>query len=95
MFRFGIMAIVSGAVLVACSVPQMTYIEAMEFCQGNADAAAGPQGAVGLSVGTGGTNASFSISLSDSYLRGDDPKVVYETCMNELSQNGQISGVSE
>lgn len=95
MFRFGVTAVVFGLGLSACTLPQMSYTEALAFCQDKADAAAGPQGAVGVSVGTGGTSASFSISLSDSYLRGDDPKVVYETCMNELSQNGQISGVSE
>ncbi len=95
MFRFGIIAGALGLGLMACTLPQMTYVEALAFCQDKADAAAGPQGVVGLGVGTGGTNASLSISLSDSYLRGDDPQVVYETCMNELSQNGQISGVSE
>jgi hypothetical protein len=95
MFRFGITAVVFGLALSACSAPQKTYAEAIAFCQDRADAAAGPRGAVGLSVGTGGTNASFAISLSDSYLRGDDPKIVYDTCMNELSQNGQISGVAE
>ena len=95
MFRFCITVIAFGLIVSACSAQQMTYAEAVAFCQDKADAAAGPQGAVGLSVGTGGTNASFAISLSDSYLRGDDPKVVYETCMNELSQNGKISGVSE
>ena len=95
MFRFGITVIAFGLGLTACTLPQMTYVEALAFCQDKADAAAGPQGAAGLSVGTGGTNASLSISLSDSYLRGDDPQLVYETCMNELSQNGQILGVSE
>ncbi len=95
MFRFGITAGVFGLVLSACTLPQMTYTEAMVLCQDKADAAAGPQGALGFSVGTGGTNASLSISVSDSYFNGDDPAVVYETCMNELSQNGQISGVSE
>ena len=95
MFRFGIIAVVSSLVISACSLPQMTYAEALAFCQDKADAAAGPQGEVELSVGTGGTNASFSISVSDSFIRGDDPAIVYETCMNELSQNGQISGVSE
>lgn len=95
MFRFGIIAVAFGLVLSACTAPQKTYVEAMAFCQDRADAAAGPQGAVGLSVGTGGTDASFSISISDSYLRGDDPKIVYETCMNELAQNGQISGVAK
>ncbi len=93
MFRFGTIAVVSGLVLSACTLPQMTFPEAVAYCQDKADAAAGPQGAVGIGVGTGGTNASFSISVSDSFLRGDDPEVVYETCMNELSQNGQISGV--
>jgi len=95
MFRFGIIAVAFGLVLTACTLPKMTYVEAIAVCQDKADAAAGPQGMVGLSTGTGGTNASFSISLSDTYLRGDDPDVVYETCMNELAQNGQISGVSE
>ena len=95
MFRIGIIASVFGLVLSACTLPHMTYVEALTFCQEKADAAAGPQGDVGLSLGTDGTNASFSISISDTYLRGVDPKVVYETCMNELSQNGQISGVSE
>ncbi len=95
MFRFGIMVVVFGLGLSACTMPQMTYAEALAFCQDKADAAAGPQGAVGLSVGTGGTDASFAISVSDSYLRGDDPKVVYESCMNELAPNGQISGVAE
>ena len=95
MFRFGIIAVVSSLVISACSLPQMTYAEALAFCQDKADAAAGPQGEVELSVGTVGTNASFSISVSDSFIRGDDPAIVYETCMNELSQNGQISGVSE
>jgi len=94
MFRFGKYAIVFGLVLSACTPPQMTFPEAVAFCQDKADAATGPQGAVGLSVGTGGTDASLSISISDSYLRGDDPDLVYETCMNELSQNGKISGVS-
>ena len=95
MLRFGIATIGFGLVLSGCTPPQMTYAEAITYCQDKADAAAGPQGAVGLSVGTGGTSASFEISVSDSYLRGDNPDVVYETCMNELSQNGQISGVSE
>ena len=93
--RFGIIAVVIGMVLSACTLPQMTYGEAIAFCQDKADAASGPQGEVGLSVGTGGTNATFSISLSDSYLRGDDPKEVYDTCMNELTTTGQISGVAE
>ncbi|MBL4873076.1 MAG: hypothetical protein JKY41_06700 [Rhodobacteraceae bacterium] len=93
MFRFGVIVSVIGLVLSACTAPQKTYVEAVAFCRDKADAASGPQGALGLSVGTGGTNASISISVSDAFLRGDDPEVVYETCMNELSQNGQISGV--
>jgi len=95
MFRFGITAVVLGLALSACTAPIMTYAKAMAVCQDKADAAAGPQGAVGLSVGTGGSNASFAVSISDSYLRGDEPKIVYDTCMNELAQNGQISGGAE
>lgn len=95
MFRFGIIAVVSSAALAACAPQKMTYAEAFAFCKDKADAAAGPQGEVGLSIGTGGTNASLSISVSDSFLRGDDPQVVFETCMNEFTLSGRISGVTE
>jgi len=67
----------------------------MAYCQDKADAAAGPQGSVGISVGTGGTTIGGNLSVSDSFLRGDDPKVVYETCMNDLVTSGQISGAAQ
>lgn len=95
MLRILAIPLIAGAALTGCTPPQMSYAEAMEFCHEKADAAAGPQGHVGLSIGTGGPSASLSLSLSDSYLRGDDPAVVYETCMNNLFANGQISGASE
>lgn len=81
-----------ASVALGCTPKVMTYAEALELCRDKADAAEGPQGEVGFSVGTNGPSANLSISISDSYLRGDDPQVVFETCMNELSANGQISG---
>ncbi len=93
--RISTIVVVATVIVAACTPRQMTYAEAREYCQEKADAAAGPQGEIGVSTGTSGTNFSFGISVSDSFLRGDDPNVVYDTCMNELSANGQISGVAE
>ncbi len=90
--RFVSLAVLAPIALAACAPQPMTLKQAMAYCQEKADAAAGVHGNVGLSLGTGGTSASLSLSVSDSYLRGDDPKIVYDTCMNNLSANGQITG---
>lgn len=89
--KFITLAIV-GAVLAGCTPPQMTYAEARAECEDQKRAAAGPQGNVGLSIGTGGPSASVGISISDSFIRGDDPQAVFDTCMNNFLANGQIIG---
>lgn len=81
-------------VAAGCTPKVLTHAEALEMCRDQADAASGPQGNLGASTGTSGTRANVSISISDSFLRGDDPQMVFDTCMNELSSNGQILGVS-
>jgi len=95
MVRLSTATLLAAMVLAACTPKQMTYAQANAICQDKADAAAGPQGSVGLSVGTGGTSASFGLTISDSFLRGDDPKVVYDTCMNNFYANGQIAGAAQ
>ena len=92
MLRSLILLTAAGAMLSACTPRRYSYVEAREFCQDKADAAAGPQGNASLSVGTGGPSASVGISISDSFLRGDDPQTVFDTCMNNLMANGQIVG---
>ena len=94
MFR----ALTTIAILTAvagCDPRPMTHAEALEFCHDKADAAAGPQGQVGVRSDATGVTPSLSISLSSSFLRGDDPQEVFDTCMNELSATGQILGETQ
>lgn len=92
MFRTLISVAILGAVVAGCTPRQVTYAEAKEICEDKSRAAAGPQGTVGIGIGTGGTSASVGISISDSFIRGDDPQTVYDTCMNKFLTNGQIIG---
>jgi hypothetical protein len=92
MLRNMILLSVAGLALAACTPPQYTFAEARALCEDKADAARGPQGNVAIGVGTGGPSFSAGISISDSYIRGDDPDAVYARCMNDLEQNGQIIG---
>lgn len=92
MFRSIILLTAAGAMLSACTPRQYDYTEARDFCQGKADAAAGPQGGATISAGTGGVRFGGNISVTDSFLRGDDPQIVFDTCMNNLMANGQIVG---
>ena len=92
MLRSLILLTAAGALLSACTPRQYSYVEARALCQDKADAAAGPQGNVAVGVGTGGTSFSGGISFSDSYLRGDDPQIVFDKCMNNLMASGQIVG---
>ncbi|MEE9454502.1 MAG: hypothetical protein V3V13_09000 [Paracoccaceae bacterium] len=95
MFRMIITTGIVGATLIGCAPKQMTYSEAIAHCQDKSAAAAGPQGKASIGVGTGGTSVGLGITISDSYIRGDDPKVVYDTCMSTLANNGQITGAPE
>ena len=92
MLRSLIILTAAGAMLSACTPRQYSYVEARALCQDKADAAAGPQGNASVGFGTGGPSASLGISISDSYLRGDDPQIVFDTCMNNLMAAGQIVG---
>jgi len=95
MFHMIIMTGIVGVALIGCAPKQMSYSEAIAHCQDKSAAAAGPQGKASVGVGTKGTSVGFGISISQSYLRGDDPKIVYDTCMNTLANNGQIIGAPE
>ncbi len=92
MLRLFSTMILAGIAVSACVPKQMTLGEAMDYCQEKADAAAGPQGNVTIGIGTDGPTFGAGISISDSYLRGDDPTVVYNKCMSDLSANNQIIG---
>ena len=83
MRRTAFLAISAVTLIAACEQPGMTFEEAREYCSEQAAAAAGPQGEASFAIGTGGPSASLSISIADSFIRGDDPQMVYDRCMAE------------
>ena len=72
-------AVLCAGGLAACA--PMTPAAVERACLDRARAAEGPRGAVAVGIGSGGgVNTSLAVSVSDDYLRGRDPREVYETC---------------
>lgn len=95
MVRMSIFLSVAALALTACDpiLKTMTYSQAVSRCQEESREASSPQ--ISATVGANSNTGLFgglSISLSDAYIRGLDPAMVYETCMNDLAANGQIIG---
>lgn len=87
-----ISAVCGGLAACAPNLPMYSRADAIDYCQEQARQAAGPTGSV--TIGANSSSGPFlgaQINLSDAYLRGLDPAVVYENCMNQLAANGQIS----
>ncbi|WP_394153464.1 hypothetical protein [Loktanella salsilacus] len=85
MRAFGLIA--GFAVLAACAPPTPPTLQQVEAkCSQEARAAAGPTGsiAVGASSSTG-LRSGISIGVTDDFLRGRDPAVVYAECYTRLS----------
>jgi len=83
-----------GFLAAACTtIPQsMTRTEAIALCQEKAREAAGPTGkaTVGANSNTG-PFFGLQLSFSDAFIRGLNPDVVFENCMNDLAAKGVIS----
>jgi len=94
MFRVFASIVIISAVA-GCDPRPMTYAEALEICRDKSNAAAGPQGNIGLRMDANGLTPTVNLSISDSFLRGDDPQEVFDICMNDLSISGQIIGVTQ
>ncbi len=80
------LALTSG-ILVSCEQQPKTYTiqEARAICEEKQRDAQGPR--TNVTVGANSESGGFggvSIALSDSYLRGEDPKLVYDKCMASL-----------
>ncbi len=81
------MVILTAALgLSACADPKPVSVEqAMAICTEKARSAIKPDVSVGIGVGTGGygtrVRTGIGIGMSSDYLKGTDPKEVYETCV--------------
>ncbi len=70
-------AVCSGVAACAPLTPEAVR----RACVERADAAGSPRGSVALGIGSGGMAGSLGIEVSDDFLRGRDPALVYERCM--------------
>lgn len=83
---FGRFALCAAVLLTAglAGCAPMTPAGVERACLDRARSAQSPRGAVAVGMGSGGgVNTSLAVSVSDDYLRGRDPREVYETCRAE------------
>lgn len=72
----------------ACTQTPLSPLDAAQVCEQRARAAQGPTGSVSVGASSrGGLSSGLSIGVTDDYLRGRDPYVVYEDCV--LARSGQ------
>jgi hypothetical protein len=79
--------IVVLSVLAACGPPTLPIAQQVEAkCSQEARGAAGPTGQVAVGVSSSnGLRSGISIGVTDDFLRGHDPAVVYAACYIRLT----------
>ncbi|WP_368667897.1 hypothetical protein [Palleronia pontilimi] len=85
-------AFIGLAALAACGPPSPEAIA--RACADRARAAAGPQGSVGVGIGSGGVATDLEVSVTGDFLRGRDPQQVYDECIAGRTQVGARIAVS-
>ena len=74
--------------LAACG-PMSPELAAQQ-CQDRARAATGPTGSVSIGVSNRGPVLGAEIGITDDYLRGRDPYVVYDECVRQKTGQGPV-----
>ena len=75
-------------VIVSCvgSSPKVySEAEILEICKLEKRNAQAPVTNVSVGTGSKGTNFAIQVLLSDKYLAGKDPEIVYENCISRIS----------
>ncbi len=89
MMKISLVALLTLSALSACDTTprQYTYQEARKICLDERRDAEGPRGNVTFGATSRGNGfGGATISINDKFIRGLDPDVVYEQCMNRLIQ---------
>ena len=84
----GLVAILAPISLMGCDLPPISPERAYEICSEEARRAAGPTGSVGLGVGSSGVTGNFEVTVTDDFIRGRDPQVVYDSCFRRRTGAG-------
>ncbi len=78
-------------ILSASACAPMSPERAADFCEDRARAAAGPTGGVSIGVGSGGeVRTGLAIGVSSDFLKGANPRAVYEDCVLQKTGQGPI-----
>ena len=72
--------------LAACGPMPVSQAEAQ--CEERARLATGPRGSVAIGIGSGGPVSKVDLTVSNDFLRGADPRDVFERCVRNLSGQG-------
>lgn len=88
MIRTAFLALTLPLALAACDTP-VSAERAYAECSERARLAERPRGSVGLGVGSGGRAlGSLNVTVTDDFIAGRDPYVVYEQCFRRLTGAG-------
>ncbi|WP_375263386.1 hypothetical protein [Palleronia sp.] len=82
------MRVLIAAPLILAACAPLSPEAAYRACSARAQAAAAPQGAAEIGVGTGGVSTGLSLSVTSDYLRGRDPGAVYDACIRARTGQG-------
>lgn len=82
------MRILISAPLILAACAPLSPEAAYRACAARAQAAAGPQGAAEIGVGSGGVSTGLSLSVTSDYLRGRGPQDVYDACIRARTGEG-------
>lgn len=77
-----------AAGLAGCGPQMLSPDRAYEVCSERARQAAGPTGRIGIGVGSDGPIGNLEVTVTDDYLRGRDPNLVYDTCFRQRTGAG-------
>ena len=86
-------ALLALGLLAACGPPRpLTPFEVEARCQERASRAAAPTGSVAVGVSSNrGVQTGISIGITDDFIRGRDPALVYAECYTELTGSAPLA----
>ena len=83
-----LLSVLASQALIACVPPSPEM--AANQCEERARAATGPTGSVTLGVSNRGPMVGAEIGITNDYLQGRDPYILYDECVRQKTGQGPI-----
>ena len=83
-------ALLIGCASLVTACGPMSPETAARVCEERARAATGPTGSVSIGISNRGPSVGAEIGISNDYLQGRDPYVLYDQCVRQKSGQGPI-----